>query len=300
VGSPDNPGEPRISLAEGYKIRAALPDDKQVVFEFCQNTWEWGDYIPQVWDAWINDPKGRLLVATFNDRPVAVAHLTLPSPEEAWLQGFRVAPGYRNKGIATELTQYCQQLAVELGAKVIRYTTLSSNFSARHVAAKLGFHQVASFASYQADVIDDSPWQLSVLGSGNLAAVLFFINGSSEYKSSAGLYCTGWAYHKLTPDKLENHLASGEVFTTGQIGELRAIAVVTMTSLSWGKVIGFMAGSPDDMHNLALALRANNVQDAASGVEARLPDLPSVRDSLSSAGYTLLTEAPFLVLETEI
>jgi hypothetical protein len=45
------------------KIRFALPSDKENVLRFCANTFEWGDYIDQVWDSWYLDQNGVLLVA---------------------------------------------------------------------------------------------------------------------------------------------------------------------------------------------------------------------------------------------
>ena len=45
------------------KIRDANNSDKNTVFEFCKNTFSWGDYIQDVWDFWIDegglfDPSG--------------------------------------------------------------------------------------------------------------------------------------------------------------------------------------------------------------------------------------------------
>ena len=37
------------------------------VLRFCVNTFEWGDYIDQVWDFWISDRNGVLLVAEHDE-----------------------------------------------------------------------------------------------------------------------------------------------------------------------------------------------------------------------------------------
>jgi len=287
-------------LSGEFSIRAALPEDKETILEFCRHTWEWGDYVPQVWDAWLSDPQGRLLVATIDDQPVAIGQVTLLAPEEAWLQGFRVAPAYRRQGIATELGKHCIKLAIQLGAKVVRYVTLTSNTSARRIGDKLGFRQVATFVSYQAESSKDSPWQLSTARPEDLADVLSFIKGSSIYKSSSGLYCTGWACHKLTREKLEKHLKSGEVFISNKRAQLGALAIVTVTSLEQGMVIGYMDGSPDTIQHLASALRAQSAKRSCLQIEARLPDVPSIHDALTSAGYTPYPDEPFLVFELSL
>ncbi len=287
-------------LAGEFSIRTALPEDKEAVLEFCRHTWQWGDYVPQVWDVWLSDPQGRLVVASIDDRPVAMAQVTLLAPEEAWLQGFRVAPACRSQGIATELGQHCIKLAIQLGAKVIRYATLVTNARAHRIGDKLGFRQAATFVSYQAESSKDSPWQLSTARPEDLADVSSFVKGSSIYESSSGLYCTGWAYHKLTCEKLGKHLNSGEVFILNKMAQLGALAIVTVTSLEQGMVIGYMDGSPDAIRHLASALRGQSAKRACPQIEARLPDIPSIRAAFASTGYAPYPDEPFLVFELSL
>jgi len=45
------------------KIRPAAKADKEEVLKFCIDTFEWGDYIDQVWDLWYSDRNGVLLLA---------------------------------------------------------------------------------------------------------------------------------------------------------------------------------------------------------------------------------------------
>ena len=284
-------------LPGGFGIRAALPEDKGAVLEFCRHTWEWGDYIPRVWGAWLSDPRGRLLVGTIDDQPVAIAQVTLLASKEAWLQGFRVAPAYQSQGIATELGQHCTKLAIQLGAKAIRYSTLVTNTPARRIGDKLGFQQVATFVSYRTESAEDSPWQLSTAHPEDLADIVSFVKDSNIYKSSVGLYCIGWAYHKLTAEKLRKHLNNGEVFILNEMAQLRALAVATMTSLEQGMVIGYIDGSPDAIQDLASALRGQSVKCACPQIEARLPEIPFIRDAFASAGYAPYPDEPFLVFE---
>ncbi len=56
-------------------IRAARPSDQEAVFEFVEHTWEWGDYIPDVWDIWFTEPRAKLFVATVNGVPVGIEHV---------------------------------------------------------------------------------------------------------------------------------------------------------------------------------------------------------------------------------
>lgn len=287
-----------MDILQGFSIRPAVPEDKKCVLKFCEHTWEWGDYIPQVWDNWLSDPRGRLLVGTIGDQLVAMAQVTLVAPEEAWLQGLRVAPSHRRENIATALTRRCIEVATELGARVARGATLATNVSTR-IAARLGLHQVASFVPCRADAVE-GPLQLSMPDPQALEALLTFAEESNLHKATSGLYSTGWTYQKLTLDKLRNHLQKGEVFTLGKGGEVRALAITSKGFPGQSMIAGYVNGSPDALKKLAFGLRVQAAENTPPQIIAQLPDLPSIRSIFSSTGYTPLFEEPFLVFELNL
>ena len=90
-------------MEEELTIRPAQAEDKAAVLAFCEHTWEWGDYIADVWDEWLADPSGRLLVAVLGGSPIAVVHMKMVSSDECWLEGGRVAPAMRGRGISRRL-----------------------------------------------------------------------------------------------------------------------------------------------------------------------------------------------------
>jgi len=52
------------------------------VFKFCRKTWSWGDYIPKVWDKWLQEKSGVVYVATIDKVPVGISHLAIDKPGE--------------------------------------------------------------------------------------------------------------------------------------------------------------------------------------------------------------------------
>jgi hypothetical protein len=42
--------------------RVAQNRDKKQILDFCKTTFEWGDYIHEVWDIWIKEKDGLLIV----------------------------------------------------------------------------------------------------------------------------------------------------------------------------------------------------------------------------------------------
>src|SRR5215472_4217694 len=86
-------------------IRPAIPSDKATVLKFCQHTWRGGNYIPEVWDDWMKERNGRLLVATARNVPIGIAHAYLQTRSDAWMEGVRVNPDYRGHGVAGRLNK---------------------------------------------------------------------------------------------------------------------------------------------------------------------------------------------------
>ena len=88
------------------RVRVAKKSDKEEVLKFCTNTFEWGDYIDQVWDVWSADAHGKLYFVRSknNNLPVAISHGTVcPGIRQIWVEGIRVHPAHRRKKIATAL-----------------------------------------------------------------------------------------------------------------------------------------------------------------------------------------------------
>ncbi|GCF09865.1 GNAT family N-acetyltransferase [Dictyobacter arantiisoli] len=102
------------------EIRTALSEDREAVLAFCTQTFPDGDYIEHVWDNWLQDPAGQLLVATIDGQPVGAAHILMLNGEEAWLEGLRVDPTYRRQGLARALSETASVEAMRRGATILR------------------------------------------------------------------------------------------------------------------------------------------------------------------------------------
>ncbi len=157
-------------------VRRARPGDTRAVLDFTRGTWDGWDYIPRVWQAWLEAPDGVLLVATPNvhrqldlygrplspDRPIGIARVAILSEREAWLEGLRVDPGVRQRGVARRLHGACLVWARAQGATTVRYATGEENEGSHRLGAYHGFRLLRPWRSYQpprepvADVAEDT------------------------------------------------------------------------------------------------------------------------------------------------
>jgi ribosomal protein S18 acetylase RimI-like enzyme len=281
---------------ESIEARPAREDDRDAVLAFCARTWDDGDYIQYVWEDWLQDASGALLVATLAGRPVGVAHLRMMSPDEAWIEGVRVDPEARRRGVARVLISRTLVTAHERGATVARYFTSSDNVASQQLFDRFGFTRVAEVLHFTADALSADEREGEEIALKRAAAddgerIWEWLERSNLAPLNGGLEIREWAARALTQSRLRAHLAAGRVWTLDELGGLAALAVVERVegesdnpddppTLS----ARYCDGSADALGRMGVALRAL-AQDLPR-VELWLPDLLILRDAMDGAGFS--------------
>ncbi len=138
-------------------VRRARGADRRDVLAAVRTLWGGNDRIPDVFDSWVTHRTGPFFVAESAGRVVGMGKLTVVSPTEAWLEGGRVAPRWRRKGIATALIAHRIAYARERGFRVLRFSTASDNTPIHRAAKTFGFARVATLARHEAAAMTGSP-----------------------------------------------------------------------------------------------------------------------------------------------
>jgi GNAT superfamily N-acetyltransferase len=141
---------PAISATLPVAVRRARPEDRDSVLAFASTTWDGWDYIPEAWPHWITASDGVLLVATAqgDDRPIALTRVALLAPEEGWLEGIRVDPSVRGRGVATSLQVAELAWAQAHDLRVLRYATGHANEASLKLGAHGGFTRLRDRRTY--------------------------------------------------------------------------------------------------------------------------------------------------------
>jgi ribosomal protein S18 acetylase RimI-like enzyme len=307
---PDQPATDPID------VRPARPEDRDAVVAFCANTWEYSDYIPHVWDAWLRDERGALLVAVVDDRPAGVVHIRMLSADEAWLEGIRVDPAVRRQGIGRVLTSRALVAARERGAIVARLLTGHDNVPSQQLVARFGFSRVAEVVRYQAPALtagedesdesgeaDDtdqiaSPHippivppgpRLIFAGLDDFERVWGWLEHSNLVPASGGLEFGDWVARALTEPLLREHLGAGRVWLLEEWETIQALAIPADVPARRDELsrlhVRYMDGAADAIGRLALVLREEAGLRGHATVDLWLPDLLILRDAMDGAGY---------------
>ncbi len=282
-------------------IRLAEPRDKAAVLAFCAQTWDWGDYIAEVWDEWLADPSGRTLVAVLNNRPVAVVHMQIVAPGECWLEGMRVDPAMRGQGISRRLNEQALREARQMGATVARLATRFDNVVAQRALESSGFRQIGAYLHYvaSAEQLRGAPLP-EVAESDDLDALLGFLERSQIAPVMGGLIYMDWGdrTRALTKAVLAERLAGGQVLTLRQWDDFQAIAICGLPDADERVLlVEYIDGTSEGVGRMAYGLRALAFVRGLEQVAITLPNLLMLRDALEGTGYQTEDTGFFLVYQ---
>jgi N-acetylglutamate synthase-like GNAT family acetyltransferase len=272
-----------------FSIRRAVAQDKDAVLAFCARTFEWGDYLPEVWEQWLADEKGQFLVATQDGVPVGVAKVTLLTPSEAWLEGLRVDPQHRHAGLGWQFQTACLEVARRSGVDVARLATGSKNLAIHKMAERSGMHRMAAAWPLEASALasEKESASLTHLGMSDWGPISTRILQGSTLAALHGLYGAGWTWEAMTEDKLRAHLRRGQVLALCD-GEAEIAAVaITLDPDPIGRSlpIAYVDGGASRAQDLALALRHYAATLHLEKVGAMLPAASLLRQAFLQAGY---------------
>lgn len=289
-------------MEEALTVRLAQPEDKAAVLAFCEQTWEWGDYIADVWDGWLADPSGRLMVALLEARPVAIVHMQMVSSQECWLEGMRVDPAMRRRGISRRLNAEAMNEARKLGATVARLAIHADNVPSQEAAAQGDFEQIGTFLHYEApaEVLagEEKPAPALV---EDMPALLALLDRSTIYPAMGGLLYTGWSGRMLTKGVMLEHLTAGIVLSLRQWDDFQAIAICGFQDTDdMVLMVEYLDGTNEGMGRLAYGLRALAAAKGLERVLVTIPDLLMLRDVLEGTGYQAVDSGVFLVYQRQL
>jgi len=289
---------------ENLIVRPARPTDRDPVLAFCEHTWaEHEDYIGKVWDEWMSDPQGYFLVGELSGRPVAIGKITVLRPGEIWLEGMRVAPEIRGKGIAMAFVEQQQPFLAQVHPRVIRLATSSNNVAIHHIMGKRGYRHVATFEHIRAPAAGTGTAPaLQPLGLADAPSIAEMLGRSVSFASAHRLYAQGWRWAELPPERLDAHLQDGEVFgLRHDDGTVAAFAVLPHALEEASRIwIGLIDGEPDAVVRLARVLRRQAAATPEQEVAGFVPADSTWPAALEEAGYQRETSMSFWIFEQRV
>jgi len=292
-------------MQDQLTIRPAQQSDKEAVFKFCEHTFNWGDYITNVWDRWLKERQAILLTATLNNKPVGIMRVSLQKPSEAWLQAARTAPDYRRKGIATALTTACLKWAKTKGAKTAMLATDSDNQVAQKALKKLGFAQVSDFLimeckGFQIEKIKNCKWAQR----SDAEKIWKFLTNSDIFTKSAGLYTILFAWATLENQDLARFIVNKKAIIHESNDAIDGLVLIDETVKNVWQEKPFQTcyidGDHQGVRDMIRFFKTYSCQQEITNVYAFACNIPIISAALTEIGFNSEEPTTELIYEKKL
>ena len=212
---------------------------------------------------------------------------------EAWFEGMRIDPNFRQQGIASALFNAQLDEAQQRGAATIRLITESTNASAIRLLERSALNRIGAYAIYKA-VAETTPPKRSyaletpvLATSDDLDDIIDYLNTSNIFPAIGGLYYQGFTAYTITKDLLLEKITAQQLYILRRWDRLDGLVIAE--PLSWHQdkhlFIGYIDGTTESISMIAYALRRMLPDLGLESITAFVPDLIMVRDAFVGAEY---------------
>lgn len=249
-------------------VRAARESDLDALVAFTTDTFDWGDYVPQMLADWIDDEDGVVMVAVRDDDiPVAMARAVFLTDIEVWSHAARVHPDHRGGGIAGILADHLMVWARDRGGHIVRLLIEDDNLASIAHISKVGFTRAVSVVRATRAVGAASPNPDGNGGRRNpsrlrarpgkrqdLVLVRSAWSTSEAGRLLRGLIGGQWRFHRLRDVDIESAAERGDLWEIGS-----SWALTDHIDERFG--VRLLATEPDEAYDVMKALvdTANNL-----------------------------------------
>jgi GNAT superfamily N-acetyltransferase len=282
---------------EDIIVRPAQLEDKTAVLSFCQHTWsDTEDYIAAVWDQWMAEPSGQILVAVLEDQPVAITRVVQLSKHEGWWEALRVDPKYRGRGLVRHLDPAIEHYFRAKGISIIRCCVASWNSTVPAMIQRRGYQPLACYLEYSAEAIEAPIGELNQLRESDRAVVVQLIDQSH---GTAPLFvCRGAKWQRLNIEVLQERLQAGKVWGYWQGSELQGVLIQShLESADSALWVGWIGGTVVGLPGLLKKMRHLAFHLEYPQVSGFFPKTSYLQSVLGQVGYSASPTDEFWVYE---
>jgi L-amino acid N-acyltransferase YncA len=219
----------------GLRVRKMRLSDRDRMIQIVKGIWEGHDYLPLVFDTWVNDKKGMFIAAIDkNDELVGFEKLTMLSESDAWIEGLRKDMSSGVKGVGSFLTKYIlRELAKDSRIKTVRFATYFQNNESIRLFSKLGFRVL--------ERSDHKAYTLPRIGfipeyKGNRAEVCYddkkvyrYILKSGWKKNNLYGLCHSWVMKPYSEDLIyEDYVRKGQCLIVKDNGKIKGLCLYSI------------------------------------------------------------------------
>ncbi|WP_459995438.1 GNAT family N-acetyltransferase [Marinitoga arctica] len=208
-------------------IRKAKKSDKEDIIEISKYSWE-NDYIPVVFDEWIEDKNSNFYVIEENKKVIGCGRMKELKTGIFWLEGLRVHKDYRNRGYGKKISEFFLKLAEEKKYKRLMFSTYIDNVESRHVMESYGFklflkYKWLYFKNNNNPYTNSNYFEVAK----DFEEIKRCIFNSKEYYSSKGFISFDWIFVELDENLLKVLFERNEIYVYKENGKIESLIILS-------------------------------------------------------------------------
>ena len=131
------------------KIREFREDDIPELLDIAKTTWDGHDHLPGMLKHWMSDSNCKPFVMEMDGKVVSVTNLkVMDQGMTGWMEGLRVHPDFRERGLAAQMTNHLVDVATEMKLPKIRLVTATENPAPRKLAESVGMSIIGQYSVF--------------------------------------------------------------------------------------------------------------------------------------------------------
>jgi RimJ/RimL family protein N-acetyltransferase len=132
-----------------HTIRPFQVSDIPDILEIAKTTWGGDDHLPSMLDDWLSDSNCNPYVMEEKRKVVSIANLKIiDQGRTGWMEGLRVHPKFREKGLASQMTKHLVEKSNELNLSRFRFVTATVNIATRKLAESVGMKVIGQYSVF--------------------------------------------------------------------------------------------------------------------------------------------------------
>jgi GNAT superfamily N-acetyltransferase len=134
------------------KFRRVESRDRPAVLALASRIWEGTDYLPLVFESWVNDAGSYFAGVFLDDDLIGCGRLMPFDRRRAWLEGLRIHPDMQGLGLGREMSHHLFRYGRDQGYQELHFSTYFGNTHSIRISEAAGFTAVASFSHLELDL----------------------------------------------------------------------------------------------------------------------------------------------------
>ena len=215
-------------ILDNITLRKGNLKDKSEISELCKNIWNGKDYLPVVWNDWINNSNSSFIIADLENEIVAVYHV-YSFNSEIWLESLRVKEQYRHQGIANYLIKDLITTVQSKQIDNIRLTTSIENTKSISLFKNLNFNE-SHYCQYMYIDYNDIE-ELSTLSDVKILNDYDEISSIFEHMDTTKKYIPiWWRWWSVNSYSIKEYLKNGIAIISSNSGHIDSLLLLQKTN----------------------------------------------------------------------